>query len=346
MMKPDEVMLSASGLRDFSRVGLPIDEVCGLMERIMPKHAPTWKSIRLQVAKGRPLSEQLAKARIWPAPLCAAVSAGELSNNLDDTYTSIREFVRDQQGITRNIRNQILPNIGFILAGLVIFVGFMVGLIPEVAKDVRPDQRTGFIAISDFLVSLDQDHLVLVSGALLATVTGGYMALKNPGVRLELAALLDGLPGLGPGLRSVYFGFWARFMVLLDRAGDIDYPEMARIASLIMPMQYQDGLRRYYQEVRSPMGMATACEVRHMNRQDPRRKWPDRLMVGLQMAAQTGRTDAALGAMSQALIEDGQSQIDEFAKIFGLFCKALAALAIVMPMLALMIINSKMIGSI
>lgn len=341
MQKGVDLAMSISALRDFSRVNVPVSETALHIAAIQPKYKEQWNAIYKETSKGSSLADALRKQRIWPEWAVAAVSVGEVSGKLAEVMDKVRAFLLDQAEVMKVIKSKVIFPVGFILLGVLTFIGFMIFVFPGVTDAIEEQNRTGLVAVSDYLVNLYKNHLYTTL-ALIAVVIGGLVFFfKQPPVKNALYSFADRLPGIGDGLRGIYLGFWARFMALLYEAGDISFDEMVRISSTLTPGIYHESFDKMKKDAQR-IGLQKAVDHRLYPPSDMRNRWPLRLKVGLEIGAQTGNIGESLGTMAPDIVEAGRDQLETSLKGFGALATGIAAAGIVAPFLGLMYVQFQM----
>lgn len=332
MMNTEEIALSASALRDFGLVKLPVSESCQILMGLQPKYARQWKEISNSTKTGNPLSENLKRHKLWPDSLVSAVRAGEIASQMPMVMDSLVRFVEDQKKIDGEVKKQIIEPLAYIGVGGLIFVGFMTFVFPQIAAQVEKKNRKDLIAVSDWFVNIYNNHLLEAGGLILLTLAAIVFILRQPATRAFAYKILDSIPGIGDGMRSIYMGFWARFISILARAGDIPYDEMVMIAAQFVPKLYHPSFQKFVKECNSSKGMQGAADISKMPKSDPRKRWPIRLAAGIQIGAQTGDHATTMNTISTALMEAGLKQVSGFlgkVRILGLI---IAVISILTPM--------------
>ncbi|QHS09131.1 type II secretion system F family protein [Sinimarinibacterium sp. NLF-5-8] len=341
MQSGERLLISITAIRDFTRVGVPMPETCAYLAKIQKHDRDIWLSIAKATAAGSSLAKALTHHRLWPAWTIAAVTAGEVSGKLPDVLDKVRGFLLDQKQIMGVVKTKILVPLGYLLAGAGMFVGFMIGVYPSVTKTIPANKRTGLVAVSDFFIDLYQNHLIATILLALIAGLGAYHFFRQAAVKMWLYRMVDSIPGIGDGMRSIYLGFWARFMAILDEAGDVAFSEMVLIASSLTPSLYHPSFRTMVRDAEK-MGLNKAVDDARFTASDPRKKWPLRLTVGLQIAAKTGDIGGPMGSMAPDIVEDGKDQLIKSLTPFNALATAFAAAGIVAPFVGLMLLQLKM----
>lgn len=331
MMTADEIIQSASTLRDFARMSIAMDETCEHLADTMPKYATPWRAISRRVQAGDPLSLQLAEHGLWPAGPLAAVEAGEMTGNLAATLNNVVKFQKDTKTVMKAVSNKVVTPAIFSLIGVLIFCFYMIALIPVVTKNIKTD-REGMLAVSDAMAAAWSNHSVMILATLGAFVFGLIALSRTDGFRRSAMRVIDRIPAIGTGLREIYLGFWCDFMVILDSAGDISYSDMVRTASLAIPEVYRPAMYRLIEDSEGAAGLAGASDPKLYEPDDPRKRWPILFTAGLAASAKSGSTSLALAQVSESLIESGQNLVARGLVLLNALGIALAATGILMPM--------------
>lgn len=346
MQSREELIEAARNMSDFLKMGEPLDSICGHLGKMQKKYEKQWTAIGRESASGERLAPLLRKYGMWPDEMCAAVEAGEESGKLEMILENIMVFQDELSKVGKVVKAKIMAPSIFIAAGIAIFIGFMTFVLPGVSGGIKdPRDRTGLIAISDWFVDIKENHLVTVGLIAAISITFLIGMLQTQAVRKGLAALVDGTPGLGHGLRSVNYGLWAKFMVILDQTNSIPIERMIAIASRILPNSYRSSTDILEREVASPQGANWACDHNRWKKTDPRQEWPLRLKISLHSAASTGNIKDSLGRSADPLIRDGIANIEKTLGFFNLLAMAIAAGGILTPMAGMMLVQLQVVNS-
>lgn len=337
MMRAEEIADAARSLRDFVRIGIKMDDACRYLADLQPKHADIWLAIAQRTGLGGRLGEQLRAHKLWPESSIAAVDAGEISNSLDQTLDAVADFQSRMKEVNKTVSSKLIAPIGYVGAGVLIFIVYMLFVFPSVTKSIKGEDRTGFIAVSDLMVQLKAENGVEVLVGVIVFVAGLIFTFRQPAVKATCFNLIDMLPGIGQGLRSIYYGLWSQYMVILDRAGDIEYADMVDISSSVLPSAYQPSMKLLVRESAGGKGLITATDSKKWSSSDPRRRWPLKFTVGLKTSAIAGDTAGPLSQISAPLIQDGLDKLQKSLAVVNLIAMAIAALCIISPMAAMML---------
>lgn len=344
MQSGEELVISITAIRDFTRVGVPIPETCTYLAKIQPKSREMWISISKTTAAGSSLAKALAKNRLWPDWAIAAVTAGEVSGKLAEVLDKVRSFMIDQKQVMGVVKVKVLTPLAYIGGGIAMFIGFMIGVYPGITKSIPENKRTGLVLVSDFFSNLYQNHLIATCAGFLIFLLAAWHFFRQDAVKAALYKVVDSIPGIGDGMRAIYLGFWARFMAMLDDAGDVAFSDMVLIAASLTPRLYHPSFRAMVKEAEK-VGLTQAVDDSRFSSSDPRKKWPLRLTVGLQIAAKTGEIGGPLGSMAPDIVEDGKATVTKALAPFSALATALAAAGIVAPFVGLMLLQLKMAQS-
>lgn len=346
MMSRDEIVDAARNMSDFLQMGEQLEDICVHMTKIQPKYAQKWKAIARESSSGTRLGLLLRKHRLWPDAMCAAVDAGEESGNLEQVLESVMGFQKELGEIGGVVKAKVITPSAFVLAGVGIFIGFMTFVLPGVSGGIKdPKDRTGLIAISDQFVHIKDNEMQTVGIIATLFVIGLIALIRSPAAKRRAMMMIDSIPTLGDGMRSVYFGLWAKFMVILDQANSIPIDKMIEISSQILPDFYRESTEVLRKEVSTPQGAVWATDHTRWAKSDPRATWPIRLKISMASAAATGNIEGSLGRSADPLIRDGVENITKGLMIFNLLAMAAAAGGILAPMAGMMLVQLQVVNS-
>lgn len=346
MMSRDEIIDCARNISDFLRMGESIEDTCFHLTKIQPKYTQKWKAIARDSSQGVSFGQLLRKYDMWPDEMCEAVIAGEKSGNLEDILESVMDFQKELVTVASVIKQKVYFPMAFIFGGIGIFIAFMIGVLPGVSKSIKEEEdRVGLVAVSDWFVYVKENELdtVLVLTILVLLLIVGLA--KNDKFRRQFMMTLDGFPSLGHGIRSIYFGLWAKFMVILDQSGSIPIAQMINISSQVLPDFYRNGTDLLEKEIQSQQGAVWATDHTRWKRSDPRSNWPVRLKISLASAAGTGNIEGSLGRASGPLLRDGVQTVSSTLTVFDLIAKAVAAAAILAPLVGMMLVQLQVVNT-
>ncbi|GAB6040880.1 type II secretion system F family protein [Endothiovibrio diazotrophicus] len=296
-----EIEEAAGALAEQLEAGVPLAAAVANLPRLASRrHADQWGAIAEGLRAGSSLAAQLSGW--WPAPLVAAVEAGEHAGRLPEVCRRIRERLVQGRRITRMAWRLAYPA-GIVAAACASGLLILLWVIPRIARGVGATD-SGIAQLSG------EVHALLLQWgwpAAAGLVVGGlWLAgrLRDPAFRGELVGLVVGWPLVGPGLRQLHFGLWAYQLALLHATGGFELPRMLRLSAETLPPALRAGVERMAGEVER-LGLEGAADPERTAPDDPRRAWPFYLVHAFALAHQTGRLDRHLTEVAPRLIEGG-----------------------------------------
>ncbi|MEQ9131901.1 MAG: type II secretion system F family protein [Salinisphaeraceae bacterium] len=334
-----EVQESARVLRNMIAVGMPMDECLMQLSEIQRKWADKWKEAAKGVARGRNVSGEISRLYIWPSAYCEALKAGEASGSMVEVLSNVETLTSKMSEIKKTLSTKIITPALYAGAGILIFCFYVIWVIPKTTENIQADNRTGLVALSDAV-----NGYLTTSWMWLLTyiAVGGFLLwyyFRDEGNRADVMAFLTRVPAINSALQALYGGIWARYMCMLDSAGSIPYDEMVRISSATVPAWMRDSYRMFEADIVAGEDMTKSLKPHALPQGDPRRKWPVLLRAGLQVSAQTGNTAEALKEVQSSLIEDGMIRMTRILTGANYVGLAIAASAIIAPMLGMTLIQ-------
>ena len=204
--------------------GLPIDEALAALadetDDLRLRHLVA--ALRGRVREGRSLAASLAEfPESFDELFVATVTAGESSGHLDGALHRLAEYADQRDGLQRELWTALAyPLLLLVVAGAVV-MGLMTSVVPKVidvfenlGRDL-PWLTQVMVALSRFLSAWG---LLLGLALVFGIVLAGF-ALRQPGVRAALDALLLRIPGLGRLLRAMDTARATRTLAVLIGSG-------------------------------------------------------------------------------------------------------------------------------
>jgi type II secretory pathway component PulF len=230
-----------------------------------------------------------------------------------------------------------------LLMGLVVFIGFMVGVIPTLSATSEKLQPPGravehnalmqmMVTLSEFLRASGPAlgvFILLVSVAL-------FFYGRTPAGRLVLYGMLVKVPLLGGAVVAINFALWARYMALMWRAGYADIAKAVAITKRAMPEVFHEGLDLYSEDLARGKGLGASCDPERLAPNDPRLQWPMFLQVALQISEKTMETDTQLTTASAYLEEDAELLINRLIEVAKIMALVLVACSAALPIIGYM----------
>ncbi len=334
MMTLAQIGASASALGNQMRAGIPVKQALSRLPLLQPAYSEFWLRASLLVQSGNPLSELLKEG--WPEALLNAIKAGEQSGKLEDVLTRIEETVELQQSLRAAVMQLCYP-IGMGLTGFGVFLGFMVFVIPGLAKAMAKGKgnKSFFFELSIWMNTFFNEnwHLILLSLAI--AITGTVLWLRTPEARALILESVFKIPIVKDALRDMYFGLWANYMAMMVTAG-ITTPEALKLTSKLLPGPLQESVLAFEYDLSSNnRPMSDAADLSKQESDDLRPVWwPFYISNAFIIAEQTGEIDRELLRVAKPLIKDGMKTLDRVIGIANIITLILSGLLIVSPLIA------------
>jgi type IV pilus assembly protein PilC len=322
MMRLKEVQAVAAALGNQLEAGVPMLQACERMIRFQPAYADFWTETSAGVASGRPLSEFLEEQ--WPEAFMSALKAGEESGTLTAVLERIEKIIELQLEVYKLVAGLFYP-IGFGLAGVIVFVFFMVMVIPALSTSLGVGKRGFVFELSSWMQGIFEQHWLSVVASLVAVVVAGAYWFSVAENRQKAISVVLGLPVVGDALKHILFGIWANYMALIDSAGSIPLPEGVLMTSKTLPVSLREGLEKLSAEAVS-RGLGDAADPEKQPLGDSRRRWPFYVSNAFLIAEETGRLDVALERAAKGMLKDGKARLNiaiQFANVIALFTSAI-----------------------
>jgi type II secretory pathway component PulF len=329
MMSLKEVQSVAAALGNQLDAGVPMLQACERMARFQPKYAEFWNETSMGVAIGRPVSEFLE--RQWPEAFLSAVKAGEESGSLVAVLERIEKIIELQLEMRKLVAGLYYP-IGFGLMGLVVFVFFMVQVIPALSTSLGVGQRGMVFTLSAWMSSMFEQHWVVILAGIAGTIIAGIYWFSVPDNRQTALNIVLNVPVVGDSLKYILFGVWANYMALVDSAG-IPVTQGLLMTSKTLPTSLRDGLEKLSSEAVS-RGLGDAADPEKQLPGDSRRAWPFYISNAFLIAEQTGKLNEALERAAKGMLKDGQARLKIAVGVANLVALFVSALFIVGPVAA------------
>lgn len=333
MMSLQQVSAAAAAIGNQVNAGIPITQVVERMARLQPSYADFWMRASTKLAGGGKLSEVIGE--VWPKTMIAVIRSGEESGKIGEVFERIEETVELQLQLRGKMMGLMYP-VGMGLAGLGVFLGFMVFVLPMLAKSMGGKKSTSFVfQFSEWLSAfVHANWLFIAIGAAV-----GIFVLVN-WLRTEAAheAILNtllGIPIIKEALRNMYFGLWARYMSMMVEAG-IPTVNALKFTAPVLPGALAESINAFAKDVGvNNKGLAEAADVDKMKPDDPRAIWwPFFISSAFIVSEQTGVIDKELNRVAPALIKDGIRSLERFIGILNVFALAVSAFLITSPLAA------------
>lgn len=321
MMKLKDIQSAAAALGNQLAAGISMLDATSRMSRAQPTHAEFWQDVRNGVASGRSLSSYLQG--VWPDTFVSAIRAGEESGSLPSVLARIEETVQLQRDLTKQVMQLAYPVLTGLL-GILVFVFFMVQVIPSLSSTLGVGERGLVFIISAWMTATVEQYGIFILATLVAAGVGAVYWSSDPANRAKVVDAVLEIPVVGDALKLIVFGLWAHYMALVDSTG-IPVTDGLKMTSSTLPASLRHGMDQMADEA-VIRGLADAADPDKQPEGDSRREWPFYVSNAFLIAQETGRLDAELMRAAPAMLKDGKAKLDValwFANLGGLLVSAL-----------------------
>lgn len=332
MMSTKEIATASSALGNQLKAGIPIDQALIRLATLQPQYRDFWTRTTLTVQSGQPLSIILKE--LWPEALVSTVRAGEHSGRLDLVFEKIEETAEMQLTLRNNVFKLAYP-IGMGLSGIVIFLGFMIFVLPTLAKSLNTKSNGFIFAFSGWLSDFANENWKISIVGIGVAMFSIAAWLKTKEAQQFILEIMLRIPVLKQALRDMYFGLWSNYMSMLVSAG-ITTTESLRLTAPILPVSIQESVLRFERDLSvNNIQMSNAADLSKQRPNDPRVAWwPFYISNAFIVAEQTGEVDRELQRVAPSLIKDGIKSLNTVIAFANVAALALSAMLIVSPLAA------------
>ncbi len=332
MMNLKEIGASAAALGNQMQAGIPLDQALRRLAQMQPAYAEYWSRAVLSVQAGRLLSETLSE--IWPETLNGVVKAGEQSGKLDGVFSRIEETIELQQKL-RGATMQLAYPFGMGLAGLAVFIGFMVFVLPGLNKSLGTNSKSFVFDLSSWMSTFAHENWTMILGGIIAGVALIVAWLRTQEARAAVLDMFLGVPVIKDAFRDLYFGLWANYMAMVVAAG-ITTTEALKMTAVVLPSVMNDSVLAFERDLTvSHRSMSDAVDPEKLPANDLRVVWwPFYISNAFIIAEQTGAIDRELLRVAPSLIKDGMAKLGSVISVANVVALAVSAFLIVSPLAA------------
>lgn len=325
-----QISLAANALRSQVRAGVPLAEAVERMQDLQPAYADFWREGAKAMSRGTQLTRIVAE--VWPEAIVAAVNAGEESGRMDEVLEQVEQTIAMQLKI-RDAAMQLLYPAGLMLAGMAVFVFFMVWVLPGMAKAMRSTRHSFVFELSALMQSMVFDYGWMI---LAMVVLGGQVIVSWVKSEAGRQAMLDyalRMPVLGKAVSELAFGLWAKYLALTTGAG-IPTQAAVRATAAILPWRLQESADVFAQDLaRRNKSLRQAADINKLPADDPRvRWWPFFISNAWMLAEQTGNVEEAMQRASPELMAMGVTSLTRAIKFAYAIALAIAGTLIMTPL--------------
>jgi len=331
-MNLKEIASSAAALGNQIKAGIPVDQALRRLAVMQPSYAEFWTQASMASQSGRPLSDLLAE--VWPNAVVSAVRAGERSGKLDEVFGRIEETIELQLSLRGALAKLAYP-IGMGVAGLAVFLGFMIFVLPSLAKSLDTKSQSFIFELSTWMSAFAHENWVAVVVGLAVGIIALVSWLRTEAAKSLILEILLRVPLVKDALRDMYFGLWANYMAMMFAAG-ITTTEGLTITSELLPADLKESVRVFERDLSlNNRTMSDAADPVKQPPGDPRAIWwPFYIANAFIVADQTGEVDKELLRVAPSLIKDGVKTLNQVIAVANAIALALSAFLIVSPLAA------------
>lgn len=333
MMTLNEIGATASALGNQLGAGIPLDQALSRMGQLQPAYAEIWARAVQQIQNGERLSDALTG--VWPDSLITALKAGEQSGSVDLVFRRIEETVELQLSLRGTLMRLAYPaSTG--LMGLGVFLGFMIYVIPLLAKSIGHNGNADPIfQFSAWLSAFVLSNYVTIGVVMGVAIAALVAWLKTPEARSMILDKLLMIPVVKTALRDMYFGLWANYMAMMVSAG-IPTTAALRLTAPVLPGVLRESIDVFERDLSgNNLSMSDSADLAKLPPDDPRtRWWPFYIANAFIVANQTGEVDKELLRVAPALINEGVKKVNRAIAVANVVAMALSAALTVSPLAA------------
>jgi type II secretory pathway component PulF len=330
MMSLREIEVACGALGNQGQAGIPLSESVRRMARIQVKYKGLWGDVAFGVSEGKRFSEFFDE--VCPEAIVNAVKAGELSGKLYEVFIRIEETTALQSEI-RGLLYKLISPVLLVLGGVVLFFGFMLEVLPQLAKSLGSGSKGLVFEVSQWMSEFFTENWLVCVSSLCVFLCLIFFWLRDEENRALILGFLLSIPVLGDALKNIYFGLWAYYMALMDASGSIALVDELTLTLDILPIPLRAGVRLMADEVVS-RGIANSADGEKQDDDDPRRGWPFYITTAFIVAEQTGDLNKSLLKAAPIMIKDGTKLLTFSLKIANNLALVLAGVMITVPLVA------------
>ena len=326
-----DIKAAAGALASQVSAGIPLVQALSRMSQLQPSYAQFWRRAVQATQAGHPLSHRLEE--IWPTALVSVVRAGEQSGKLEAVLGRIEQTVALQMQLRGNLMKLAYPA-GMGLAGVAIFIAFMVYVLPLLTKSLGgKGSNSFFFQLSAWMSAEFADNWFAIAVGTLLGISALVAWLQTPEARAWLLELFLSVPVVKDSLRDMYFGLWAHYMALMAAAG-IPTIDGARLTASVLPGEMGASVHAFAKDlaVRNK-SMSNSADPAKLPRDDLRVLWwPFYIANAFIVAENTGDVDRELLRVAPSLIEEGVRRFGQIVFAANVVALALSAALITAPL--------------
>lgn len=233
-----DLALVTRQMATLTQSGLPLEQALQTVSQQSesPRIRKVMLAVRARVMEGHPLVYGLAEfPRIFSSLYRATVAAGEQSGYLDVVLERLADYTEQRQIMRQKVQLALVYPVILTLMAIVVTVGLMVYVVPEVVKvfvetgQTLPDLTIAMITTSDFLQQYG--HWLLLAIVMLVLMARYLMGVNS--IKFTVHRLLLRLPVIGKLTRAVNTGRFLRTLSILTASG-VPILDALQIASKVL----------------------------------------------------------------------------------------------------------------
>jgi type II secretory pathway component PulF len=332
MMKLTEISTTAAALGNQIGAGIPMDQAIARMALMQPAYADFWLGTMQKIRSGQLLSDSLPE--IWPEALVSAIRAGEQSGSIDTVFQRIEATIELQISLRSSVMKLGYP-VGMGVAGLGVFLGFMVFVLPMLAKSLGGGSNSAIFQFSAWLSVFVMDNYLWLIIALAGSIFALLAWIKTPEGRNSILVFFINIPVMREALRDMYFGLWAQYMAMMVKSG-ISTTNSLKLTAPVLPGVLRESIELFERDLSiNNKSISESSDISKLRAGDIRKEWwPFYISNAFIVAEQTGEIDKELLRVAPALIKDGEKTLNRVISIANLFALVFSGILIISPLAA------------
>lgn len=332
-MSLQQVATSAGAIGNQVNAGIPLAQAVTRMARLQPTYAEYWQRTGSALAGGAKLSDSIGE--VWPRTMIAVVKSGEESGRIGEVFNRIEQTVELQLVLRGKMMGLMYP-LGMGLAGLVVFLGFMIIVLPMLSKSMGGKVSESLVfRTSNWLSTNVMENWIAIAATL---GIGGFLLIQwlktEEAGEMIMKTLMD-VPIIKDALRDMYFGLWANYMSMMVDSG-IPTVQALNLTAPVLPGELAESVRVFAKDVSANnRSLSDSADLEKLPLTDLRaRWWPFFISSAFIVAEQTGQIDKELSRVAPPLIKDGTRSLERFIGVMNVGALAVSAFLIVSPLAA------------
>lgn len=222
------------------RAGLPLTNALEMLyERTEDvKFKKVLGGVYESVQKGHPFSEGLmSQGRAFPPLMINMVKSGEMSGSLDSAMIKMAEHYEKEMKMNNLVKSAMRYPIMLGIICVLVVVVLVVFVLPKMVSSLDPESiplpTKILMGLSDFIVN----YWYVIVAIVIVSYIGLPILLKVPNIRYNLDKSKMNMPKIGPLVKMIYTGRFARSLATLYDCG-IDLIDAMTMCSAIVGNVY------------------------------------------------------------------------------------------------------------